>query len=68
MYHLYIAFGVNENCKRFRNECMSDYIIKAIKMHEEDGVGVHDIKRCEQIKMNEYNRIVNYKLINVSKL
>ena len=30
MYHLYIVFGVNENCKRFRNECISDDIINTI--------------------------------------
>ena len=66
MYHLYIVFGADENCKRFRNECISDDIIKDIKMYEEDGVSVHDIKRCEQIKMNEYNRIVNYKLMQVN--
>ena len=66
MYHLYIVFGIDENCKRFRSECISDDIIKAIKMYKEDGVSVHDIKRCEQVKMNEYNRIVNYKLMQVN--
>ena len=34
MYHLYIVFGADENCKRFRNECISDDIIKDIKMYE----------------------------------
>ena len=66
MYRLYIVFGADENCKRFRNECISDDIIKAIKMYKEDGVSVHDIKRCEQVKMNEYNRIVIYKLMQVN--